>query len=305
MRVLHLVDDLDYVRSNCFQHQLSSALHGLPDRTIITKSLFDLLWGRVHERYDLVLSCLKQRTLAKDADRIARVVDRSVPFHIYDQDPWESFKAASPHKGSYQRIRAEIPNARFFVTTPWWVEYLVRKGIDATFVHMWMLPEYCTSDPPWHTRSVPVAFYGTLHPRRQVLVRRLEAGGVPVKLGKSNGYGSFLTMLSDTQVFVHDEYDTMELEGGDWANMGMGMWVKDVEAAARGCWSVRNRMDAGRYLDGVETVRFYDHVDEAAGVVKQILEMDPVSRQGACDRTVAYIRSTNKWQETARALVGV
>ena len=87
--------------------------------------------------------------------------------------------------------------------------------------------------------------------------------------------------------------------------MGTGLWIKDVEAAARGCFSVRNRLEGHEtYLEGIETVRLYDTLDDAPDVIKAIQDMDPEERQEAINRTVDYIRSADRWSETVKILIG-
>jgi hypothetical protein len=303
MKVLHLVDDVIYAMSNCYQHQLMHAL-GETGHNIITRSLNDLLWGGCYsDNPDVVVSCLKQRTLNKNAQLIACRLKQGIPFSAYDQDPWESFKRSSPHLGSYANIRKYIPQVRFCITTPWWERYLTSWGYTASVVPMGMLPSYCTSTPAWVDRRIPVGFYGTLHPHRKRLTDSLEANGIPVHRTKEPNYDLFMDLLSDTQIFVHSEDEELDLIDGSRSNMSYGMWVKDVEAAARGCWSVRNSADTYGCLDGIETVLLYKNVEEAHSVVLFIQQMDAAERQSRIDRTVEFIRSSHKWKETATALV--
>ena len=305
-KVLHLIDDVSYVQRNCFQHQLMLAFQRSRHK-VTTRSLNDLLWGRCFkDEYDVVVSCLKQRTLKQHIDVIApRLMD--VPISVYDQDPWESFKLNGPCTGAYDEIRRHLGNdVRFCVTTEWWADYLTKQGYSSTFVSMWMLPEYCTEKVDWEHRSTSVGFFGSLHPRRKRLVTVLEDSGISVRLGKESNYQNFLNLLSDTQIFVHSEDEGFLLQSGELANMSFGMLVKDIEAAARGCWSVRNHCDEGdpgSYLEEVETVRFYDDVKDAPDIINEIHQMDPEERQAHIDRTIRHVRSENRWRQTVERLV--
>lgn len=300
-RVTDLVDELGYTMTNCFAHQLFRSLRALEGVHVETVELGSL--NRI-PRSDVVVSRLRLRTLARVAPEIGRRLT-DVPFAVYEQDPWESYKANSPHIGSYDFIVKHVPQARFFVTSRWWADYLVNRGIDASYVEMWMMPEYCDAAPTWSKRPIDVGFYGSIHPRRQRLFDELSRSGIKVEKRTASDYATFLAMLSQTRVFVHDEHEEIVLDDGTVANMSSALWVKDIEAASRGCWSVRNSGHCDpTYLDSVETVLTYERIDRAIDAIRSIFALDPDERQARCDRTVDHIRSSDRWRSTARSLVG-
>lgn len=300
-RVLHVVDSKGYARTNCFQHQLMQALPKVAH--VETKELNEVLGHRFIGRYDLVVSCLKQRTLHRCAPQLRHALDQ-VPIVVYDQDPWEAFRVGSPYQGAYRAIAGYLNVQTFAVTTKWWADYIARQGLPSTFVRMWVLPEYCSAAPPLADRSVLAGFVGSLHPYRRELFERLEKLGTNVIVQAGGlGYAGYLEALSRLQVFVHSEDSPVELPNRQ-ANLSAGLWIKDVEAAARGCFSIRNRgSDSETYLDGIGTVLLYDDPAEVPGLLDRIQRMDPGERQSLIDGTVEYIRKADRWLETANALV--
>ena len=302
-RVLHIVDSRSYVRSNCFQHQLAEVLPKVAH--VDTKELHEVLGHRLHSanRYDLIVSCLKQRTLFKAAPGLQPALG-SLPVVVYDQDPWEAFRDGSPYKGAYQAISSYLNVKTFAVTTKWWADLIARRGLPSTFVKMWVLPDYCSSDPPFDARSVAAGFIGALHPYRRELFEKLEDMGTNVIVqGGGLDYAGFREALSRLQCFVHSEDSSVIVAGKEY-NLNVGLWIKDVEAASRGCFSIRNRgSDSETYLDGIKTVMLYDDPSEVPALLDRIQKMDPVERQSLIDGTVEHIRKADRWLDTANALV--
>lgn len=299
MKLIDLVDSIEYTTTNCFTHQLHAALHAV-DPTIQTVALNDI---ENHPRPDRVICRLKQRTLCRYIDRLRRWLG-DTPIVIFDQDPWEAFRVGSPYRGAYLTIARYLNVQTFAVTTKWWADYVAHLGLPSMFVRMWVLPEYCSSTPPHIDRLVPVGFVGSLHSYRRELFKRLEQLGTNVIVQAGGlGYADYLKALSRLQVFVHSEDSSVELPNRQ-ANLSAGLWIKDIEAAARGCFSIRNRgSDSETYLDGVGTVLLYDDPTEVPGLLNRIQKMDPGERQSLIDGTVEYIKKANRWLETASALV--
>lgn len=297
-QIIDLVDTVEYTTTNCFAHQLHAALHKIDG--VETVALADI---GLHPRPDLIVSRLKQRTLYRVAKELAEWA-RDTPVVVFDQDPWEAFRDGSPYKGSYQHIASYLNVERFAVTTRWWADFVSSRGLPSTFVQMWLLPEYCDSTPEFIKRQTPAGFIGSLHGYRKQLFDLLEEMGSPISTrGGGLGYAGYLEALSSLQCFVHSEDAPFEIDGQP-ANLNVGLWIKDVEAAGRGCFSVRNRgSDSASYLKGIKTVRLYDDPKEIPGIMADIQKMDPVERQATIDETVRFIRSADRWQETVKLLV--
>ena len=209
----------------------------------------------------------------------------------------------SPYKGVYERAVGRLNVDSFAVTTSWWADFIAQKGLPSRFVRMWVLPEYCSDDPAFVDRPVPVGFVGALHPYRRQLFDRLEEMGTNVIVqGGGLGYADYLKALSGLQVFVHNEDAPITIDGQP-ANLNVGLWIKDVEAAARGCFTIRNRgVGENTYLAEIRTAFVYDDPAEVPDLIADIQRMDPKGRQTLIDATVENIRKADGWLETAITL---
>jgi hypothetical protein len=305
-RLLHLVDSRAYVLGNCFQHQLLDAFKRLPDWEVHTVAYDELgSLSIATGAFDSVVSCLKQRTLFRHATRLRDYVGNT-PIVVYDQDPWESFYDGAEFKGAYQHIASQLNVKTFAVTTQWWADHVASVGLPSTFVKMWVIPQYCSSEPSFEERNIAVGFIGALHPYRRQLFETLEDDhGILVNVqGGGHGYQDYLRELSKLQVYIHSEDAPLTINGSP-ANLNVGLWIKDIEAASRGCFSIRNRGDGSdTYLTGIKTVLLYDDPVEVPSLLEGIRKMDAGVRQATIDEAVEFIRGSDRWLETAHTLVG-
>lgn len=303
-KVIHLVDSLQYVQENCFQHQLLKALHDLTHVNVQTISLNDLSAQQLGDDVIGVVSCLKQRTLYANITKLKNVLG-DLPFVAYDQDPWHAYMDGSQFVGTYELLATNL-NLKFVaVTTSWWAKYLEKRGIPASFVRMWVLPEYCQSSN-FEERSVDLGFKGTVHGYRKTLFDSLAKTGNNVQVvGGGKSYNEFLSSLSTMKVFIHHEDLDIRINSTVETNLSQGLWIKDIEAAARGCFSIRNRGkdDRSYMIHKLPTVKLYDSFEEIPAILADIRGMDPVVRQKTIDQTVEFIRGAAVWQETAAVLV--
>lgn len=298
--MIDLVDSIEYTTTNCFAHQLHAALHTFAG--VETVALADV---QRHPRPGRVVCRLKQRTLFRSVP-LLRSWMGDAPVVVFDQDPWHAFMDDSPFKGTYHKAHSSLNVVSFAVTTPCWSKRIIEQRMPSTFVRMGTLPAYCSSQPTFDSRTTEVGFVGTAHPYRRRLFDSLRSMGVDVQArGNTLSYGSYLNALSGIRVFVHSE-DAPVVVDEEVVNLRDGLWVKDVEAAARGCYSIRNTgSDSEAYLDGVETVRLYDDVREIPRIIEGIMTMDAAERQSSIDRTVEFIRRSNVWHETASTLLSL
>lgn len=300
MKPIHLVDSFEYAQGNCFQHQLWKAL----DNEVEHCSLAGLPAAMDHGPRPII-SCLKQRTLMGMADWVAANVWDS-PIVVYDQDPWQSYMDDSPYKGAYEHIATRLNVKSFALTTKWWADFVDGKGLPSTFVRMWVLPEYVVPRSSYVDRQNVAGFVGSVHPRRQQLLDIIEDHGIKTSILRTNSlaYPSFLSELSKLRIFVHNEDMTYTVENGRELNFNTGMWVKDVEAASQGCFSIRGKGEGSdTYLTSLKTVVLYDDIKQVPDIIKSIERMDSDERQDSIDETVRIIRETLVWEETARALL--
>lgn len=299
---IDLVDSIEYTTTNCFAHQLHEALHDV-DPTVQTVALDDI---QRHSLPNRVVCRLKQRTLHRYMDDVRRWAG-GAPIVVFDQDPWEAFRDGSPYKGTYHRAMSGLNVSAFAVTTKWWADFLVERGMPAEFVRMWVQPRYCARGPAFLERPVGVGFVGTVHPYRAQLFERLRSLGVDVHVlgGNAMPYPQYVEALSRLRVFIHCE-DSLVVVDGEVANLRDGLWIKDVEASARGCFSIRNHGSGCRtYCGELETVGLYSDVDDVPDILHAIETMDAHERQAAIDRSVEFIRCSGRWQETARRLLAL
>lgn len=308
-RVVQLVDSVGYVRENCFQHQLARSLERQCD--LVQVELRDISPTGLAGEADVFISCLKQRTLMQHALRIGSwLAGRELV--VYDQDPWQAYMDDSPFAGAYDVISRAINVKTFALTTEWWTDFLRTKGLPSSFVRMWVLPEYCSPNVPYVERTKVAGFVGSVHPRRRQLLDVIDAAGIQTSVLATNSldYASFLSELARLRCFVHNESMTYTVEGGRELNFNTGMWVKDIEALSQGCFSIRNVGDGARsYFDGLpeeggqSMVRLVDRLEDVPEAIRDIERMEPNSRQYLIERTVEYIRRSDRWQETAAALI--
>lgn len=299
--VIDLVDSIEYTTTNCFTHQLHNALHNVSDVSVRTVALSDI--ERVPPP-DYVVCRLKQRTLHRCLQQIKQRIGNS-PIVVFDQDPWENFRVGSPFVGTYEAASACLNIKAFAVTTKWWADYIASKGMPSTFVRMWVLPEYCTSTPTFIDRSISLGFMGSIHGHRKKLFDELQQLSVNVNVQQGGmQYKKYLKTLSSMQCFIHTANNEIQLHDGTTMNMNVGLWIKDVEAAARGCFSIRDRgSDSETYLEGIKTLRLFDDPREVPMIVHSIGVMDPKERQSVINNTVKYVQETNLWASTAQTLI--
>jgi hypothetical protein len=296
--IIDLVDSIEYARTNCFVHQLTCALNS--DERVRTVALGDL---QNYPRPEGVICRLKQRTLHRVMRDLAPVLG-GVPINIFDQDPWQAYMDDSPYKGVYEQAIVCLNVRTFALTSPRWVDILREKGLPTCLARMWMLPEYCTSVPPFLDRTVDVGFIGSLHPYRKTAFDRLSDLDVNVNVMAGNAlpYDQYLKALSNVRIYVRTE-DSPIVVDGQPLNLRDGLWGRDIEIAARGCFSIRNSgAGSEAYLDGINTVFIYDSIEQVPRLIRDIETMDPTYRQNLLDASVDCIRQSNGWHQTAATL---
>lgn len=298
--ILHIVDSHEYVRSNCFQHQLLKALNTAG--VAKTCDLNELRSINVRN-YDYVVSTLRLRTLYRQSVSLARLL-HDTPIVVYDQDVWESFKDGGQFKGAYSAISNTLNVTTFAVTSEWWSHLVIDKGFPSTFVRMWVLPEYCNNAVKFSDRKVECGFIGGVWEHRKRLFSSLSEQGIVVEHGRTGlRYNDFLNELSTIKFYVHCE-DVQYNVDGIPANIGTGLWVKDIEAAARGCYSIRDHQHGVEsYASGIDTIRTYKDVKDIINIVNEVSAMNVIQRQECIDRAVEKIRKDNAWLKTAEILL--
>lgn len=296
MRVAQIVDSLEYVKANCWQHQLVESLQ--------QNCKLDLYVFGQHfdpNSYDVILSTLKLRTLVNGRSTIRKTIgDRKVL--IYDQDPWEAFIDTAHYKGAYEQISQTLNVSSFLTTSQHWVDRIIDAGFPSELVRMWMLPRYCNEGSVWTDRKIKVGFKGTLHPYRRRYFDKLKAFDVDVTVLPSGNYAEWLKDLSNMQFFIHFEDDNQ------WSVNGTPIvknccWAKEIEIASQGCFTLREaEPEASTYfVDQLPSVLLYKDLSQIPSLIANALA-EPTSNQKSRDG-VAFVRSRPAWQDLHAILV--
>lgn len=299
--LLMLVDARNYIRDNCYQGQLAEVLKDYYDVRMITlKEIKYFPWANP-QSYDKVLSVLKLRTLDDNLDVIAKFL-KDTPLYIYEQDVWQAYMDDSPWRGAYDRILKKINVTSFLLTTKWWTEFVTARGIPATFVKMGMLQRYCDAGPKWENRHHGLAFQGTLHPHRKKFFDELSGMGVKVEFLKSRPYDEFLKTLHDIRIYIHTEDAPWCVDGKMIPRNAL--WIKDTEAAARGCFAIRDHEDeAFAYgIKDLPTVFTYRAVSEVPDIIKHIETMNPDTRNALMRQSAQVMHERNDWTSVIAAM---
>jgi hypothetical protein len=315
-RILILADSKKYVKNNCFQLQLHESIRELQRELqkefqidyfyLNPKMLHNLdLFRRKPNAYLFALSTLRQRVLFENISLVSKIIG-DTPLRVYDQDPWESYIDVSPTNGCYSLLKNNFQISNIFVTSNYWANYIrdVDK-VESTFVKMGMLPKLCSLGESKVNRNKSVEFKGSLHPHREQAFNRMRDSGQAVKinLGKLN-YPGYLKYLQHLSIFVHDE-------SGFWICNGKkiprstGMWVKDIEIASQGCFSIRNFYeDYLTYsIDSIPLVKFYKNPSEVKEIVEDIFSLSDDQYEAVQNLSVQYISNNNNWRETTKKLL--
>jgi hypothetical protein len=301
-KLTHLIDSREYVRGNCFQHQLLSHLLD-QDLQYADLTISQLKAGFACPNSDVFLSSLRLRTIDRELSSIQRSL-RERPVWIYDQDPWEAFIDSGSCRGAYARISRALNVAGFLVTSRWWSNFIESQGLPCSFVKMWPLRAYCDAEPPWESRELEVGFKGTLHPHRRAAVEKLGRLGVHVDVLRVGSFDEFMRDLSRMKFFFHDE------PPGGWQIDGRPIhrncvWVKEVEAMARGCLAIRiEDEESAAYCDGLPAARIVKSLDDVLHVIESA-RSDPAAASLDSRATVEAIRSLpfkSRWIDVSNLL---
>lgn len=303
-KVLYIVDSHVYIASNCFQHQLYRAVHEAGAH-VTTLTLDEFLMYRHVDRFDVVISALKQRSIDRNLKRIKGVL-AGKHIRIYDQDPWNAFIDGQEWKGAYDRFCNEL-NLHFYITTQSWVDKLQSTQTcpyPVSFVRMWVLPQYVGQ--PSLNRQHELGFIGTVHPHRKALFDQLATQGVNVSvLPGGQSYDRFLATLDGMKTFIHAETYSFTIDGSP-SSLSDSLWIKDVEAIARGAFAIRNRgIGFESYdLDKLGMLRLYDDPAEIPGIIESLRALSNEEHMELMTAATTHIREANYWAETARSLIG-
>ena len=310
-KVLILADSRKYIRSNCFQLQLHESIKRHKKDFQIEyfylnpKELqfFDMLKHR-SKSFRFVLSTLRQRVLFNNISLITKIVG-DTPLKVYDQDPWQNYIDNSLTNGCYALLQSNFRLSNIFVTSNYWANYISKVDkIPSIFVKMGMLPKLCQIGSTQVERGKSVEFKGSVHPHRHEAFNIMGKNGQIIKINSEIlKYPRYLKYLQNLAIFVHDE-------SGDWIcrgekiPMGTGMWVKDIEVASQGCFSIRNFSEECKTysVDNIPLIKFYNDPSEVKNIVDEIFSLSEKEFIQIQSSSVQYISANDNWAETTNRI---
>lgn len=301
MKLLQIVDSVEYVTTNCYQHQLLIDLRRNFDHTLVTLDALPATFPSDA----VVLSTVKMRNVFKHVARFKAWVGNERIF-VYDQDPWESFIDAGEYRGSYHVVKNLMPNVEFIVTSHWWKKFVDFNGFKVHFCRMWPLPEYCNVGRRYEEREHQLAFRGTLHLFRKKVIDEVTRLGAPVlTLPSIHHYPAWLEWLRTQGSFLHDEADTWLIAGQPMPKQ-CGM-AKDVEVASQGCFVFRD--DASLLelkawgLDKVPCVITYASLEDCVQKVKGLAALSHEQANEMIEQSIETIANVDGWSDLRAILL--
>ncbi len=301
-KLMLLADSEKYLRNNCYQHQLLEHLEANFEVTIVSQRRIRYFPLLSPERFDFILSVMRQRTLFSLCEKLSQVVG-DAPLHIYDQDPWENFLDNSSSRGTYEKV-LQLMNIRGILTTSnWWAKFTKNQGMPAKFVRMGVLRRYCDVGPKWMERKITLGFQGTIHDHRHRFFNELNSMGIGITILPSSSHQCYLSNLHDIRIYIHSEKTDWKINGESY--QANSLWIKDVEVAARGCFAIRNSDEDEEAYDikGIPSIFTFNHIKEIPDIINSIESLTHASKREMVNASVNTIRERNDWQTIVDALL--
>jgi hypothetical protein len=304
-KVLVIADSKGYIKSNCFQKQLHESIK-VNVRNIEVDYFYleprnlqaiNMIIKR-KKIYSFVVSTLRQRVLFNNIPLINKLIG-CTPLKIYDQDPWNNYMDNSNTYDCYNTINSNFHLLKIYVTSQYWANYISKNDkLSSAFVKMGMLPELCNLGLDQSARKKRVEFKGTLYPHRQQAFNEMIKHGLALKFdSRILKYSDYLKYLSKLAIFVHDESGYWKCRGEN-VPMSTGLWVKDVEIASQGCFSIRNyHSDYQTYsLEHIPLIKFYRNPSEVKSIVEEIFALTHEESRKIQIESHQYIARNDNWK---------
>jgi hypothetical protein len=86
--------------------------------------------------------------------------------------------------------------------------------------------------------------------------------------------------------------------------MGTGMWVKDIEVASQGCFSIRNYSEESKSysIENIPLVKFYNKPNEVKNIVDEIFSLSEKKFIEIQSSSVQFISQNDNWSETTNKI---
>lgn len=313
-QILILADSREYIRNNCFQSQLHESINSHKKNLKIDYFYLNPQKLRKYEMfklksksYQFVLSTLRQRVLFDNISLIKKVVG-DIPMKVYDQDPWNNYIDNSPTNGCYSLLQNNFQLLNLYVTSNYWANYIYKvDSIPSVFVKMGMLPRLCRIGASQVKRGKSVEFKGSLRPHREKAFKIMHKSGQVVIINSEIlKYSNYLKYLQNLAIFVHDE-SAYWICNGKKVSMGTGLWVKDIEVASQGCFSIRNYNEESKTysIENIPLIKFYNDPSEAKNIVDGIFSLSTKEFSEIQQSSVQYISANDNWSETVNKMINL
>lgn len=295
--LITLVDSLEYIRANCYQHQMSEALEQRFDVKYVTIEQLNKIPKCEH-----VLSRLKMRSVVNNLGILKKTLGARKVM-IYDQDPWESFFVDNVYSGSYQKIYDTLNISTFLNISHWWRDRVIECGLPSKFVQVWTVPRYCHENPiPWSQRKHGSVFCGTMYPRRQVFFDSLKSLGVTVEvLPNGRNYSDYLREIANSKIAIRSEQvDWMIDVAGTKQTITStnALWKRDIETAAQGCFSMRDLdEEAAFWITDIPTIVPFTSANEAVMLLNQIMSLSGARADELIRQGIDTVRNAPGWSQ--------
>ena len=287
--------DRKYAKNNCYISQIIGILNEHFDVKLFSlKSITEK--SRVYRKGSPVISLLQMRHLVTKSEQITRFLMDS-PLTVYDQDPWESFIDEGSINGSYKIITESMNVKGFWNTSKWWTNFVEGEGFNSTFVQMGIAPKYITRGLEWNKRDSTPFFQGSLHEYRINFFNDINDIGLDVNLRKSTNYKKFLKNLRSQRFFLHTSHPGWEIYGKTYCVNCC--WIKDIEAASQGCFSIRN-IDAeyaDTKIDRIPSIITYKSINEIPNLINKIENLSSIEINQITNKSLDAIRSNYSWNQ--------
>jgi len=298
--IYQIVDSYDYVYTNAQQKQVLRMLQESADSHVV-KSLPEVCFFDIKDNMT-VLSTLKLRSVLKHVDRLADLL-KGTPIWIYEQDAWESWMDDAGFPGAYITIASKLNVKGFLVTSKWWSDYVVSKGLPSKFVKIWTAVEHCTVGKPFNERTIPVGFMGQRHPHRIKSSEAFAEHGINIDWRPTLPLESYLKELQNMKCYIHDEPPRWKLDGK--IIPCNSLWGRAPEIISQGCFYVKNYEPTECKANGLDEnplVITFSSYEEARDKINEMLRLDSSKADEMIKTGVDMIKNDIGWKSILEAI---
>ncbi len=299
-KLLQIVDSVQYVSTNCYQHQLLHTLSQNFDHQVVEINSLSKIPNDV-----IVFCSVKIQNVFSHIKLLKNVIGDHKVF-VYDQDPWESFIDTGAYKGKYAIVAESLKNSEFINTSKWWTDHVLSKGYKSNFCRMWTLPEYCSYGIDFSRRDDSLYFRGQLHSFRKACNDALAKKGVTVKHLPGVQFDEYIRWLQTVKSSLHDESDTWAIDGVQ--HKKQCAVPKDVEIMSQGTFVFRDSGAAQELhaynVDECPLLITYDTLDDVRDALENVRTLDATHANSLIKKSVEFIKDTNGWLDFVKLFQG-